>query len=68
MLFAATLLRTLCFDEMRKSRTGYRTIGELTNTNFIMANTFYIGVYPGIGAKQIEQMIARLREYFLFDS
>ncbi|MFR8844156.1 MAG: hypothetical protein ACLVGL_03350 [Waltera sp.] len=48
MLFAGNLTKQPCFDEMRKTGVGYRIVGELTNTDHIMENTFWIGVYPGM--------------------
>jgi CDP-6-deoxy-D-xylo-4-hexulose-3-dehydrase len=48
MLFAGNLLRHPCFDGMRKSRTGYRVVGELRNTDAIMNRTFWVWVYPGV--------------------
>lgn len=57
MLFAGNLTKHPCFDEMRKSKTGYRVVGELTNTDTIMNNTFWIGVYPGMNDEHISYMI-----------
>jgi CDP-4-dehydro-6-deoxyglucose reductase, E1 len=48
MLFAGNIIKHPCFDEMRKRQRGYRTVSELENTNNIMNNTFWIGVYPGM--------------------
>lgn len=48
MLFAGNLTKQPCFDEMRESQKGYRIVGELTNTDIIMNDTFWLGVYPGI--------------------
>ena len=48
MLFAGNLLKHPCFDEMRKTKTGYRVIGELVNTDTIMNQTFWVGIYPGM--------------------
>lgn len=48
MLFAGNLIKHPCFDEMRASKTGYRVVGELTNTDRIMEDTFWVGVYPGM--------------------
>jgi len=36
----------------------HRISGELTNTNFIMKNTFFIGVYPGIDDKRLNHIKA----------
>ncbi len=53
-LFAGNLIKHPCFDEMRKSGEGYRIAGELKNTDFIMNNTFWIGVYPGMSVAMLE--------------
>ena len=50
MLFAGNLIKHPCFDEMRKSGDGYRVVGDLKNTDIIMENTFWVGVYPGMTA------------------
>lgn len=62
MLFAGNLTKHPCFDEMRQSKTGYRIVGELNNTDRIMNNTFWIGVYPGMTDEKIDYMIAMLKE------
>lgn len=62
-LFAGNLLKHPAFDEMRASGTGYRVVGELTNTDFIMNNTFWIGVYPGMQPGMLEYMIESIREF-----
>jgi CDP-6-deoxy-D-xylo-4-hexulose-3-dehydrase len=56
MLFAGNLTKQPCFDEMRKSRTGYRIVGELTETDRIMKDSFWIGVYPGMTEGMLEYM------------
>jgi CDP-6-deoxy-D-xylo-4-hexulose-3-dehydrase len=63
MLFAGNLIKHPCFDEMRTNGTGYRVVGELANTDRIMRDTFWIGVYPGMSAEQLEYMIATIREF-----
>jgi len=57
MLFAGNLVKHPCFDEMRKSKEGYRVVGALENTNKIMNDTFWIGVYPGLSKEMLEYMI-----------
>jgi CDP-6-deoxy-D-xylo-4-hexulose-3-dehydrase len=57
MLFAGNLLRHPCFDAMRKSKAGYRVIGDLRNTDRIMNDTFWVGVYPGIDAARRKEML-----------
>jgi CDP-6-deoxy-D-xylo-4-hexulose-3-dehydrase len=64
MLFAGNLVKHPCFDEMRKSGEGYRIAGELTNTDTIMNNTFWIGVYPGMTDEMIDYMIETINSCF----
>lgn len=62
MLFAGNLTKHPCFDEMRASGEGYRIVGELKNTDRIMADTFWIGVYPGMTDEMIDYMVRMLVE------
>ena len=52
MLFAGNLIKHPCFDEMRAEKKGYRVVGTLENTDRIMSDTFWVGVYPGISASR----------------
>jgi CDP-4-dehydro-6-deoxyglucose reductase, E1 len=63
MLFAGNLIKHPCFDEMRASGEGFRVIGDLANTDRIMNDTFWIGVYPGMAAGMIEYMVEAIREF-----
>ena len=56
MLFAGNLTKHPCFDEMRKSGEGYRIVGTLENTDRIMTDTFWIGVYPGMTDEMLDYM------------
>jgi CDP-6-deoxy-D-xylo-4-hexulose-3-dehydrase len=42
----------------------HRISGDLTNTNFIMNNTFFIGVYPGITNEHLEYIRDKFNEFF----
>ena len=61
MLFAGNILRHPCFDEMRKEKTGFRIAGKLKNTDRIVEDTFWLGVYPGLTEEMISYM-AKLLE------
>ena len=61
-LFAGNLTKHPCFDEMRKTKEGYRVVGSLENTDRIMNDTFWIGVYPGMTDKKIDYMIKTIKE------
>ncbi|MBQ8164290.1 MAG: lipopolysaccharide biosynthesis protein RfbH [Clostridia bacterium] len=62
MLFAGNLIKHPCFDEMRASGKGYRVVGTLENTDRIMNDTFWIGVYPGMTDEMIDFMIKKITE------
>ena len=62
MLFAGNLVKHPCFDEMRQTGDGYRVVGELNNTDRIMKDTFWIGVYPGMSDEMIDVMATALKE------
>ena len=53
MLFAGNLTKHPCFDDMRKSKECYRIVGTLENTDRIMNNSFWVGVYPGMTDEKI---------------
>lgn len=61
-LFAGNLTKHPCFDELREAGEGYRIVGELTNTDRIMNDTFWIGVYPGMTDEMIDYMIKTIKE------
>ncbi len=62
MLFAGNLTKHPCFDEMRKSGEGYRIVGTLENTDRIMNDTFWVGVYPGMTNEMIDYMAKVIKE------
>ncbi len=64
MLFSGNLIKHPCFDEMRRSGKGYRVVGNLENTDRIMRDTFWVGVYPGMTNEMIDYMALSIRDYF----
>ena len=62
MLFAGNLIKHPCFDEMRAEGKGYRVVGDLTSTDRIMRDTFWVGVYPGMNDEMIDYMAKTIRE------
>ncbi len=62
-LFAGNLLKHPAFDEMRSTGEGYRVVGDLSGTDFVMNNTLWIGVYPGMTEEMLQHMIATIKEY-----
>lgn len=62
-LFAGNLLKHPAFDEMRRSGKGFRVVGNLEVTDFIMNNTLWIGVYPGMTREMLDYMISTIKEF-----
>lgn len=59
MLFGGNLLRQPAYENIEK-----RVIGELKNTDMIMNNTFFIGVYPGIDKERRDYIISIFDKFF----
>lgn len=57
MLFAGNIIKHPCFDEIRDDYSKYKVIGNLENTNRIMNDTFWIGLYPGMTNVKLDYMI-----------
>ena len=62
MLFAGNIIKHPCFDQMRSVGSGYRIVGDLANTDRIMRDTFWVGVYPGMTDEMIDYMAKTIRE------
>jgi CDP-6-deoxy-D-xylo-4-hexulose-3-dehydrase len=60
MLFAGNIIKQPCFDTMRNDGLGYRIIDQLTNTDIIMNQSFWVGVYPGMTEEMINYMLERI--------
>lgn len=62
MLFSGNLIKHPCFNQMRESGEGYRVAGTLENTDRIMRDSFWVGVYPGMSDEMIDYMAAVICE------
>ena len=63
LLFSGNILKHPCFDKMRATGEGFRVVGDLRNTDRIMNDTFWIGVYPGMTPPMLEMMVKTIREF-----
>lgn len=61
-LFAGNIIKHPCFNEIRNDGVSYRVVGSLENTDRIMKDTFWIGVYPGMTDEKIDYMISCIKE------
>lgn len=59
LLFAGNLTKQPYFKGVE-----YRVVGDLTNTDITMNNTFWIGIYPGLGQEHFEYVAEKLEEFF----
>jgi len=59
MLFGGNILRQPGFSNIQK-----RISGELTNTDIVLNNTFFLGVFPGITEEKMKYMIDCINEFF----
>ena len=61
-LFAGNILKHPCFETLEEGR-DYRVVGDLANTEKIMNDTLWIGLYPGMGEEKLDYMISTIREF-----
>lgn len=61
-LFAGNMTRHPMFDSMILD-TDYRIVGDLKVTDKIMNDSFWIGLYPGMGDDAINYMVKKIREF-----
>lgn len=55
LLFSGNLTKHPCFDAVRGTDV-YRVSGSLEQTDYIMENTFWVGVYPGMTDAMVDYM------------
>ena len=62
-LFAGNIIKHPCMDEFRGTNV-YRVVGSLENTDNVLNNTFWIGVYPGMTKAKLDYMVKVIKSYF----
>lgn len=61
-LFAGNMLRHPMFDSLEAGK-DYRVVGDLPCTDKIMNDSFWVGVYPGMGDEAIGYMVNKIQEF-----
>lgn len=61
LLFSGNIIKQPCFDEIRGT-DAYRVVGNLENSDFVVNNTFWVGVYPGMTDTMIDYMAQVIKE------
>jgi len=59
MLFGGNLIRQPAYENMK-----YRSVGSLENTDAVMNNLFWIGVYPGLSQEKMNYIISMFDTFF----
>lgn len=62
MLFAGNYTRHPVFDDIRGDKSRYRIVGDLKNSDYIMSNAFWVGVYPGLTEPMLRHMAKTIIE------
>ena len=58
LLFGGNLLK-----QPYMKNQNYKIIGDLKNSNIVVNNTFWIGVYPGLGAEELSYVLEIFRKF-----
>ena len=58
LLFAGNLLRQPAYEGWE-----YRVVGEMTNTDFVMNQVFWIGVFPGLTRDMLDLIVQTASEF-----
>ncbi|MGB3144339.1 MAG: lipopolysaccharide biosynthesis protein RfbH [Maribacter sp.] len=59
LLFAGNLTKQPYFKDVE-----HRVVGELTNTDITMNQTFWVGIYPGLDKEHLDFVGEKLEEFF----
>ena len=59
MLFGGNLTKQPAYENVR-----YRVVDSLENTDLVMSNLFWIGVYPGITEEKLDYIIKVMNKFF----
>jgi len=58
-LFAGNITKQPCFENI-----SYRIVDNLTNTDLIMNNSFWIGVFPGLTKDMLQYVVEEFKNFF----
>lgn len=61
LLFSGNIIKHPCFDQIRGT-DAYRVVGDLTASDYVVNNTFWVGVYPGMTDEMIDYMASMIIE------
>jgi CDP-6-deoxy-D-xylo-4-hexulose-3-dehydrase len=59
LLFSGNLIKQPYMKDV-----NFRVHEQLKNTDFVMNNTFWVGLYPGLSKKHLEYLILKIKNFF----
>jgi CDP-6-deoxy-D-xylo-4-hexulose-3-dehydrase len=59
MIFAGNILKQPGYKNIKK-----RIVGDLKNTDIILNNTFFLGVYPGLTKEKMNYVVNSIKKFF----
>ena len=60
-LFAGNLLRHPCFMHLKEG-VDYKIASDLSVTDYIMNNTFWVGVYPAMTIEMLTEIVKQIKK------
>ena len=60
LLFGGNLIRQPAYKGL-----NYRVIGDLSNTDWVMQNSFWIGLFPSLTEEMLDYVVTVIRQFFL---
>jgi CDP-4-dehydro-6-deoxyglucose reductase, E1 len=57
LLFGGNLIRQPAYKDQK-----YRVIGDLVNTDYVMNNAFWIGLYPGLTEEMLKHVVTIIKQ------
>ena len=58
LLFGGNLVRQPAYKGL-----NFRVIGDLSNTDYVMENTFWIGLYPGLTLEMLDYVLSVIHQF-----
>ena len=60
LLFGGNLIRQPAYKGL-----NYRVIGDLSNTDWVMQNSLWIGLFPSLTEEMLDYVVTVIRQFFL---
>ena len=61
LLFSGNLIKQPYMKNIK-----FKVQGNLKNTDLIMENTFWLGLYPGLSKEQLQYSVLKIKAFFKF--